>query len=79
MYRLNEELQPMYDEHVQRGVSGVEVVSDSEGYATNFCTQVIFLSSHSGLNAACGEKKVRILIQTLLKSVHKVPSQDCFR
>ena len=24
-------------------------------------------------------KKVKILIQTLLKSVHKVPSQDCFR
>ena len=32
----------MYDEHVQRGVSGVEVVSASEGYATIFCTQVIF-------------------------------------
>ena len=45
----------MYDEHVQRGVSGMEVISDSEGYATNFCTQVIF--SFLGLNAACGEKK----------------------
>ena len=37
----------------------MEVVSDSEGYATNFCTQVFFLLLQLGPNAACGEKSVR--------------------
>ena len=46
----------MYDEHVQRGVSGVEVVSDGEGYATNFCTQVIVILLQLGQNAAFGGK-----------------------
>ena len=46
----------MYDEHVQRGLSGVEVVSDGEGYATNFCTQVIIILLQLGQNAAFGGK-----------------------
>ena len=46
----------MYDEHVQRGVSGVEVVSDGEGYATNFCTQVIIILLQLVQNAAFGGK-----------------------
>ena len=49
----------MYDEHVQRGMSGVEVVSDGEGYATNFCTQVIvIILLQLGQNAAFGGKKI---------------------
>ena len=82
LYRLNEELQPMYDEHVQRGVSGVEVVSDSEGYATSFCTQVIFLSLQLGLNAACGEKKCRFWFKfdwNQFTRFQLAISQDCFR
>ena len=53
----------MYDEHVQRGVSGVEVVSDGEGYATNFCTQVIIILLQLGQNAAFGGKIFRFLFK----------------
>ena len=53
----------MYDEHVQRGVSGVEVVSDGEGYATNFCTQVIIILLQLGQNAAFGGKIFRFWIK----------------
>ena len=80
--RLNEELQPMYDEHVQRGVSGVEVVSEGEGYATNFCTQVIIILLQLGQNAAFGGRNFRFRFKFHWNQFTRFQlaiSEDCFR